>query len=108
MLHFGGVPICMIDFPMIDFSVFCPILAPGVDRGIGWSPKGNGHEVLAYGHIKRTGTGINQKDVNISLIDASADLSAGLAKDHLPGNDSKGILMGELLSSTFRWRVVPL
>lgn len=37
---------CMTDFPIISFSVICPILAPGVSRGVGWSPKGNGHVVL--------------------------------------------------------------
>lgn len=46
MLNFGVVPTCMTDFPIINFSVICPILAPGVDRRIGWSPKGNGHVVL--------------------------------------------------------------
>lgn len=37
---------------------------------------------------------MNQKDVNISLMDGSLNHSAGLAKDHLSVNDSKGILTG--------------
>lgn len=49
MLNFGGVPTCMTDFPFTNFSVTCPILAPGANRGVGWSLKGNGHVATSEG-----------------------------------------------------------